>query len=45
MPNQEFVLAENFCTYHNVQYEFIQSLQDSGLIEINFDEQRPAIAG
>ena len=34
MDKDELIPAEDFCMYHNVEYAFISSLQDSGLISI-----------
>jgi hypothetical protein len=34
MENDDLIPAEDFCHYHNVEYSFISSLQDSGLIRI-----------
>ncbi|HEY5463889.1 MAG TPA: chaperone modulator CbpM [Hanamia sp.] len=34
MENDELIPAEQFCIYHNIEYSFISSLQDSGLIHI-----------
>jgi hypothetical protein len=44
MPNEEFVLAETFCIHNNIQLEFIESLQEYGLIEIALVENQPTIA-
>lgn len=33
MENDQLIAAEDFCTYYNVNYSFVQSLQESGLIE------------
>lgn len=34
MEKDELIPAEEFCTYNNVEYSFISSLEDSGLISI-----------
>lgn len=34
MENDKLIPAEQFCVYHNIEYSFIRSLQDSGLISI-----------
>jgi chaperone modulatory protein CbpM len=44
MPNEAFVPAETFCIHHNIQLEFIESLQAYGLIEVSIIEQCPSIA-
>lgn len=39
MNKDELIPAEDFCMYHNVEYSFISSLQDSGLITITSVER------
>ena len=39
MDKDELIPAEDFCMYHNVEYAFISSLQDSGLISITSVER------
>jgi hypothetical protein len=39
MENDELIPAEDFCIYHNIEYSFINSLEDSGLIRIQSVEQ------
>jgi hypothetical protein len=39
MEKDELILAEDFCIYHNIEYSFISSLEDSGLISITSVEQ------
>jgi len=39
MENDELIPAEDFCIYHNIEYSFINSLEDSGLIRIQAVEQ------
>ena len=34
MENDELIPAKDFCLYHNIEYSFISSLEDSGLISI-----------
>ena len=34
MEKDELIPAKDFCIYHNIEYSFISSLQDSGLISI-----------
>lgn len=34
MENEELIPAEDFCIYHNIEYSFIHSLEDSGLITV-----------
>ena len=39
MENEELIPAEQFCIYHNIEYSFISSLEDSGLIRVTSIEQ------
>lgn len=39
MEKDELILAEDFCIYHNIEYSFISSLEDSGLISVTSVEQ------
>lgn len=39
MENVDLIPAEEFCIYHNIEYSFISSLEDSGLIRITSVEQ------
>ena len=39
MENEELIPAEDFCIYHNIEYSFISSLEDSGLISVTSVEQ------
>ena len=39
MENHELIPAEDFCIYHNIEYSFINSLEDSGLITVTAVEQ------
>jgi len=34
MEKDELIPAEEFCIYHNIEYSFISSLEDSGLITV-----------
>ena len=34
MEQNELIPAEDFCIYHNIEYSFINSLEDSGLIRV-----------
>lgn len=34
MEQEELIPAEDFCVHHNIEYAFISSLENSGLIEI-----------
>ena len=39
MAEKQMIPAKDFCIYHNVEYSFINSLEDSGLINITSVEQ------
>ncbi len=39
MENDELIPAEQFCIYHNIEYSFISSLENSGLIRVTSVEQ------
>ncbi len=39
MPTQDMITVKEFCIYHNVEMTFIQSLSESGLIEITQTEE------
>ncbi len=39
MPAPHLIPANDFCTYYNVEYSFINSLEQMGLIEITTIEQ------
>ena len=39
MENDDLIPAEDFCIYHNIEYSFIHSLEDSGLITVTSVEQ------
>ena len=39
MEKDELILAEDFCIYHNIEYSFISSLEDSGLISVTSVEK------
>ncbi|MDQ6842914.1 MAG: chaperone modulator CbpM [Bacteroidota bacterium] len=34
MEQEELIPAEDFCIHHNIEYSFISSLHDSGLIQV-----------
>ncbi|HWH62714.1 MAG TPA: chaperone modulator CbpM [Ginsengibacter sp.] len=34
MEQEELIPAEDFCIHHNIEYSFINSLENSGLISI-----------
>jgi hypothetical protein len=39
MERDDLISAEDFCIYHNIEYSFISSLEDSGLISVTSIEQ------
>ncbi len=40
MQTEEMIAADEFCKYHQVELTFINSLKDSGLIEISIVEEK-----
>lgn len=34
MQSEEFIPAQEFCTFHQVEFSFVQTLHDAGLIEL-----------
>ncbi len=34
MERDDLIPAKDFCIYHNIEYSFISSLEDSGLISV-----------
>ena len=44
MENDKLIPAEEFCIYHNIEYSFISSLEDSGLIRVTSVEQNTFIS-
>lgn len=43
MENRKLILIETFCEYHEVEYSFINSLSERGLIEIVLEENKSYI--
>ncbi|HEV2833487.1 MAG TPA: chaperone modulator CbpM [Hanamia sp.] len=39
MEPEKLIPAKDFCTYHNIEYSFIHSLEDSGLISVTSVQQ------
>ena len=39
MTAQHLIAANDFCVYHNVEYTFITSLQEAGLVEITIVDE------
>ena len=39
MEREDLIPAKDFCLYHNIEYSFISSLEDSGLITITSVEE------
>ena len=44
MERDNLIPAKDFCIYHNIEYSFINSLEDSGLISITSIEQSTYIS-
>ena len=40
MATEHLIPADEFCTIYNVEYAFITSLQEAGLIEITIQQER-----
>ena len=40
MQTEQLILADTFCGYHNVEFSFISSLHEFGLIEITQKEEK-----
>ncbi|MBC7888861.1 MAG: MerR family transcriptional regulator [Ferruginibacter sp.] len=43
MQTEQFIQADTFCVYHNVEFSFITRLQEYGLIEITTKEDKAFI--
>lgn len=43
MNKDKLIPANDFCSYHNIEYSFIDSLENSGLIRITSVEHTPFI--
>lgn len=43
MNTTNMILVSDFCNYHEVEYSFIQSVEESGLIEITTIDDRQYI--
>jgi|SRR5690242_1641287 hypothetical protein len=39
MEREDLIPAKDFCLYHNIEYSFISSLEDSGLITVTSVEE------
>lgn len=39
MEREDLIPAKDFCHYHNIEYSFITSLEDSGLITVTSVEE------
>jgi len=44
MQTEQLIQVDNFCVYHNVDFSFISSLQEFGLIEITTKEEKSFIS-
>lgn len=40
MQTDEMIAADEFCTHHNIELTFINSLKESGLVEISVVEEK-----
>lgn len=39
MENEEIILVADFCTHYNVELSFVQSLNESGLVQLVYKEE------
>ena len=44
MPDEQLIIAEEFCAGHQIEISFISSLHEFGLIEITLIEEKQFIA-
>jgi hypothetical protein len=44
MANAHLITTVDFCRYHNVEYTFINSLHEAGLVQITVVNETPYIA-
>ncbi|MEO8819282.1 MAG: chaperone modulator CbpM [Ginsengibacter sp.] len=44
MEKEDLIPAADFCIYHNIEYSFITSLEDSGLITVTSVEKSSYIS-
>jgi chaperone modulatory protein CbpM len=43
MPNEEFIAADEFCAFYQVDYSFINALHEYGLIEVELLAEKKMI--
>jgi chaperone modulatory protein CbpM len=43
MQTEQLILVDTFCEYHNVEFSFISSLHEIGLLEITTKEEKSFI--
>jgi MerR HTH family regulatory protein len=43
MQTEEMIMVNEFCIHHNIDITFINSLKDSGLIDITISEEKICI--
>ena len=43
MENEQFVAAQEFCGYHQIEYTFISSLNEAGLLQVTIINQTTMI--
>lgn len=43
MQNNPLIPAEDFCSFYSIEYSFISSLHDQGLIELKAEDNRKCI--
>lgn len=40
MPTEEMIIVNEFCIHHNIEFSFINSLKESGLVEFASIEEK-----
>lgn len=43
MQTEDMVLLHEFCVHHQVEISFVQSLAESGLIELQYTRENPCL--
>ena len=44
MPTEEMIIVNEFCIHHNIEFSFINSLKDSGLVEFTSIEEKICVS-
>lgn len=43
MPEDEFIVVDEFCVHHQVDISFVKALEDAGLIEVTVTEDKTCV--